>query len=150
VTVALIQTSVKVESWQLEAAKLAKLNLSHLLRTAIDAALNSNNDLEKEEAEIQRQKAILAAREEMLSVKKQRKVRMQSLEFQDTHRKNWLHEHSNFMEAYRKGAISSKGWQTLLRELNFTSRKKTEEFLQQVINERDEDRCLQEKSAEEK
>jgi hypothetical protein len=133
---ALIQTSVKIEHWQLEAAKLAKLNLSHLLRTAVDASLNSNNDLEKEEVEIQRQKAILAAREEMLSVKKKRKNEMQSEEFQEIIRKKWLQEHSHFIEAYQKGTISTKGWQTLLRELNILTRKKAEEFLQHVIQEK--------------
>ena len=132
---ALIQTSVKIEAWQLEAAKLAKMNLSHLLRTAIDAALNSNNDLEKEEAEIQRQKAILAAREEMLVVKKQREIEMQSEEVHEMQRRKWLSEHHNFLEAYQRGAISTRGWQALLRELNFSSKKKVEEFLQKIFNE---------------
>ena len=132
---ALIQTSVKIEAWQLEAAKLAKMNLSHLLRTAIDAALNSNNDLEKEEAEIQRQKAILAAREEMLVVKKQREIEKQSEEVHEMQRRKWLSEHHNFLEAYQRDAISTRGWQALLRELNFSSKKKVEEFLQKIINE---------------
>lgn len=131
----LVQTTVKLEAWQLEAAKLAKINLSHLLRTAVDAALNTNNDLEEEEAAILNQKAIIAAREEMLAVKKQHITQVKSEELQETIRRKWLQEHPNFLDAYLKGTLSSRAWQTLNRELKFSNKKHTEDFLQRYTAE---------------
>lgn len=131
----LVQTTVKLEAWQLEAAKLAKINLSHLLRTAVDAALNVNNDLEKEEADIQRQKAIIAAKEERLAVKKQRDIEVKSDELQEMQRRKWLQDNPNFLNAYQKGTLSSRAWQTLNRELKFSSKKQTEEFFQRISTE---------------
>lgn len=131
----LVKVSVMIEAWHREAAELAGLNLSHLLRSAVEGALNVNNDLEKEEADIRRQKAIIAAKEDWLAVQKERNIEIKSEEVLESQRRKWMVDHSNFLEAYQKGTLSTHAWQTLKRELKFSSKKQTEEFLQKIFTE---------------
>ncbi len=122
-------TSVNVESWQLEASKILKLNMSHILRIALDAAINSNDDVEKEEAEINKQKTILAIREKVLAIKKQRKSKSDTESQEDLQRLHYLQDHPEIMQEFGKGSISNIGYDLLQRELKISSKQLVQEYL---------------------
>ncbi len=50
-------------------------------------------------------------------------------------RKQYLMDHPEILEDYRKGNFSTKGYHRLQQTLKFSSKKQVQEFLQKIINE---------------
>lgn len=50
-------------------------------------------------------------------------------------RKQYLTDHPEILEDYRKGNFSTKGYHRLQQTLKFSSKRQVQEFLQKIINE---------------
>lgn len=135
----LVSVHTKIDVQRYEAGKKAKLNFSRLLSLAVDAHLNSDSDLDREEEKIRNEEANLNAKKEIIIMKRQERAKMTVEEKIDLERRKWITEHIEYLENYRKGVVSARGMNMLMRELKFTSRKKCEEYLnkiQEATNER--------------
>lgn len=125
----LVATTVKIEAWQCQAAKIAKINMSELLRAALDAALDVALDFDsvqgKEGVESRYLRAAAAVRE-------QRFVEEESAAHREADRKRYLAACPRVLEGYQKGTISSKGWQNIAHHLNFRNKREAEEYLRRI------------------
>lgn len=130
--------NVKIESWQYEAAKLGKLNLSKLLRKALDEYFNSvdgTDNLEKEEEDLQKQELEMHLKKTVLGEKKRKLQDEKHREELNSERMQWIEQHPQALSMYKDGSITTKGWQNLCRELKFTNKKHAEDFLSKTLTE---------------
>ncbi len=63
-------------------------------------------------------------------------------------RKQYLMDHPEILEDYRKGNFSTKGYHRLQQMLKFGNKREVQEFLQKIINEHGEIHHIVEASAE--
>lgn len=131
----LVSVHTKIDVHRYEAGKKAKLNFSRLLSLAVDAHLNSDSDLDREEEKIRNEEANLNAKRDIIALKRQERATMTVENKIDLARRKWITEHIEYLENYRKGVVSARGMNMLMRELKFTSRKKCEAFLQSMGTE---------------
>jgi len=134
----LVSVHTKIDVHRYEAGKKAKLNFSRLLSLAVDAHLNSDSDLDREEENIRNEEANLNAKREIIAMKRDERAKMTVEEKIDLARIKWVTEHSEYLNNYRNGVVSARGMNMIMRELKFTSRKKCEAFLQSIGTEQED------------
>lgn len=138
----LVSVHTKIDVQRYEAGKKAKLNFSRLLSLAVDAHLNSDSDLDREEEKIRNEEANLNAKREIIAMKRDERAKMTVEDKINLARRKWITEHSEYFENYRKGAVSARGMNMLMRELKFTSRKKCEEYLNKIQEDNTNERNI--------
>lgn len=130
-----IHINVIIEDWQRDAVKQARLNLSEFVRNALSLYFSSDISLKQKEAEIEKEKVLLRAKEAALHQMKDQTAKAESEELLDQERKMWLTTNPKVFVNHQKGVISTKGWQIVCAGLKVTNRKQAEQIIEKVCSE---------------
>ena len=128
-----VRIDVIIEDWQRDAAKQVGLNISEFVRNALSQYFSSDISIKQKEAEIEKDKALLRAKEAAIQRIKDQAAKAVSDKQLESERQRWLETHPKVFEKYQKGSISTKGWQWICKELKFNNKKQAEELLQREL-----------------